>query len=538
MLVSSLSALLFLAIVMGTISVYVVGRLSRTDSKKIMLQLCEQETLRFDNKLKLVRHSVETIYEYAKVQHNVNKNIDILSDEYEKQIKDFAIAVANQTDGALAIYFRYNPNITGSGTDGFFWSKHSDTNKFEEEEPTDILAYNSTDVEHVGWFYTPKETGKPIWMKPYFNKNLNVFMISYIIPFYDEENEFIGVIGMDIDFNTILNEARGVQIYDSGSVALVDLSERIIYYSDKDGVFQNKKMSNTLYNHITTVNKSNELLEISDGDVGKSVICCRKLYNGMMMYVNVPKIEIDANRNYLIVICLLITILIFAIASVVILRGTKKIVQPIERLTQITKQYANGDWSCHYIADTNDEVQKLSEGISIMAKNTQTYIEKLNYLARTDAVTGIGNKTSYLEKVKEIKENIESKYDEYAVIVLDLNLLKKTNDTYGHEIGDLLIKEAADYMRSFFLKSDLFRMGGDEFVIILSGEDYDNRNQLLKKFEEGMDYPISLKPEVKVSIAFGMANCPGECKDYDSLVELADERMYQKKKEMKMERRD
>lgn len=101
--------------------------------------------------------------------------------------------------------------------------------------------------------------------------------------------------------------------------------------------------------------------------------------------------------------------------------------------------YANGDWSHSYVCDSGDELQKLSESIQTMATNTQGYITSLNELARTDGLTGIRNKTSYLEFVDEIKLNRHRKYDHYALVVMDVNLLKKTNDTYGHEAGDLLL---------------------------------------------------------------------------------------------------
>ena len=71
-LISSLSTLLLLAIVMGTISVYIVGKLSEADSKIIMSQLCAGESLRFDNKLNIVKHSVDTIYEYSEELRNLD----------------------------------------------------------------------------------------------------------------------------------------------------------------------------------------------------------------------------------------------------------------------------------------------------------------------------------------------------------------------------------------------------------------------------------------------------------------------------------
>lgn len=532
-LFSSVSALLILAIVMGTICVYVVGALSKDYSQKIMSQLCEKESLKFDNKLNLVYNSVEILYEYAKELQSLNGGMKVYSDEDEQRMKAFSYAVANETDGAVAVYFRYNPEITGNGVEGFFLSKNIETGDFQEEPPTDILAYNSSDIEHVGWFYTPKETGEPLWMTPYYNKNLDVFMISYIIPLYLDNGEFLGVIGMDIDFKLIMNETQDVQIYEYGSVACVDLKERLIYYSDSDGNVKSEKLSNALYNHITTINKLNELLEITDMEGNTSVICCRKLSNGMMMYVNVPKSEIDHNRNYLIMICVLITVLIFGISSVVIWKHTRKMLYPLEKISEVTNKYAEGDWSSQYISYTGDEFQKLSEGIAGMAKNTQDYIERLNHLARTDAATGIGNKTSYLEMVSDIKNN---KHTRYAVVSMDLNFLKITNDTYGHETGDILIREAATYISRIFSNSQVFRTGGDEFVAILIADDYINRKALLCRFEEEMRYPIPEAKDLYLSISFGMAEVPGDDTDFDKVFELADERMYLKKKEMSMER--
>ena len=533
---TSVLALLVLAVLLGTISVLVVDRLSEEDSKKIMLQLCEREALKFDNKMNLVRHSVEIIYEYAEELRELQSDIDVYSYEYERHIKEFAVAAANKTDGARTVYFRYNPEITKSGTGGFLWSKRSDSPKFQEEIPTDILNYSPDDVGHVGWFYIPKKEGKPLWMNPYYNKNLKVFMISYIIPVYLENGEFVGVIGMDIDFKTIINEVSSEQIYESGYVEVVDLKERLIYYSDEDGKVLSESIRDELYNHIIAADRDNELLEVRNRDGSKSVICDMKLSNGMLIYVNVPKCEINCNRDFLILISMLITVLIFVVSSVVILKRTKSIVYPLERLTEITKQYAEGDWSVQYISDTGDEVQKLSESISEMAENTQDYIEILNNMAHTDAVTGLGNKTSYLEIVTRIKRNKHKKYNEYAVVVMDLNLLKKTNDTYGHEAGDMLIKEAAEYISSSFKGSPVFRTGGDEFAAILYGAVYKKRGELLDSFENNMNYSLPDFEKVILSVSFGMAEYPAEGSDYESVFEIADERMYQKKTEMKLGR--
>lgn len=534
----TIGALLVLAFAMGITSVFLVNRLAKADSEHVMTQICEAETLRFDNKLNLVKHSANMIFEYVD-EICETSGAGVYSNESLERIRDFAISVSNQTDGAMAVYFRYNPEITGSGTDGFFWSRKSSEEQFVAEPPTDILAYNSSDIEHVGWFYVPKESGKPLWMTPYYNQNLDVFMISYIIPVYLKSGEFVGVVGVDIDFNTIMDLAGNVQLYDTGKLALVDLSDRLIYYANEDGTAKDERLSNQLYNHVTTINKNSELLQITDERGVDSMICCERLSNGMILYVNVPVSEINANRNRLIVVLVGIIFVILGATLFVVWKNTERIIQPIKKLAEVTSKYAMGDWKESYISESGDEIQELSESISMMANNTQDVLNELNEIARADALTGVKNKTCYLELVEAIKRNRNHRFDAYGVVVMDLNLLKKANDNYGHEAGDALILEASRYIRRVFINSEVFRIGGDEFVVFLHAEEYEKGEELCRQFEAGMFYEVPTAMNIPLAVSYGLAtNQEEENMEYDAVFKLADERMYEKKKEMKLGRQD
>lgn len=528
--------LALLAITLGISSILLVNRLANEDAVHLITQVCEKETLRLDNRLHLVQHSVSILYEYIN-EINQDSKYKLYSDEYSERIREYAISISNQTDGAMAVYYRYNPELTGTGTGGFFWSRLSNDVQFTEQPPTDILRYNSSDIEHVGWFYVPRDTKEPLWMKPYYNQNLGVFMISYIIPIYSDKHEFLGVVGMDIDFNSIMRSESDITLYETGKIALVDLSEHLIYTSGDDRGSYSEKLSNKLYNHITTINKANKILEILEDDGSKSVICCRRLTNGMTLYVNVPQDEIYANRNRLMFFIVMLTSIICGITVYDIRRHTSRITEPINRLAEITGYYAKGDWSHNYICHTGDELQKLSESIETMAGNTQDYLSTLNDLARTDSLTGLKNKTSYLEYVRDIKMHRHDNH-EYGLVVMDLNLLKRANDTYGHEAGDILLVEASRYIYRSFAHSAAFRIGGDEFVVILTGDAYRNRFALCDAFERGMNYEVRGVSDIRLSISYGLASCPDDTTDYEELFRLADDRMYAKKKEMKLGRGD
>lgn len=531
--------LLFMALLMGTSGIMIVNHLTTINSERIMTGIYNEQTYRLNSKLDIVKHSTNLIYEYVK-QITVGRLIvdyEFLT-ENEVGIEEVAISVANQTDGAMAVYFRYNPELAGNGTSGFFWSRKSDNEKFVREEPTDILNYNKNDIEHVGWFYAPQKTGEAMWMTPYYNQNLDVFMISYVIPVYAKTGKFIGVIGMDIDFNSIIDAAGEEEFYEAETLAMVDLSEHLMYFSGDDGTVNQMVLTNNLYNHITTINTKSNLLKISDETGETSMICVSRMSNGMMLYVNVPTKEIYKERNLLVVIYVTVTVVIFAIAMWIVSKSAKSIIRPLRKLSDVAGRYADGDWSEQYVDDSSTEIKRLSESISVMAENTQKYIDRLNTLARKDSLTGIGNKTAYIELVEDIKRNRQGKYSKYELFVMDLNLLKKANDKYGHEAGDALLKEAGRYISRTFAHSAVFRIGGDEFVAIVTNEDYDNRQKLAKNFEDGMGYIIPGDFSVELFISFGGAVYGEDGTDYDELFRIADDRMYKKKKDMKMERVD
>ena len=171
--------------------------------------------------------------------------------------------------------------------------------------------------------------------------------------------------------------------------------------------------------------------------------------------------------------------------------------------------------------------------IDAQMKKDDEYRENLEFerrMARTDGLTGANNKYSYLEDEKHVNELIrEGKDYDFSVVLCDINDLKIINDTYGHDAGDSIIREAANLLASTFKNSTIYRIGGDEFVLILDGSDYYKREILvnnIKKYNE--------KKTSGLILACGYA-------DYDknndtALIDVfkrADNKMYENKKYLK-----
>ena len=187
------------------------------------------------------------------------------------------------------------------------------------------------------------------------------------------------------------------------------------------------------------------------------------------------------------------------------------------------------------LSSDNNHIIIAVSNIDDSKKKEQAYLKKIEHekiLARTDALTGCSNKHSYNELEQLINERIKAKEAmEFAIVVFDVNGLKYINDNFGHDAGDKLLIKAKNNISSVFKNSVLYRVGGDEFVLILEGSDFYKREYLFEKFND-----IN-KKNVKtddVVVAVGMADYEPE---FDRAVldvfNKADILMYENKRELK-----
>ena len=150
-------------------------------------------------------------------------------------------------------------------------------------------------------------------------------------------------------------------------------------------------------------------------------------------------------------------------------------------------------------------------------------------MANADALTGVKNKNAYVEWEATLDERIEAGEQEpFAIVVCDINDMKAVNDLYGHQEGDACIRRAAIRICKIFCHSPVFRVGGDEFAVMLFGEDYESREGLM----EQMNRLPEDASQVKVGdiISAGMADFdPKEHKHVKNVFELADKAMYERK---------
>ena len=161
-------------------------------------------------------------------------------------------------------------------------------------------------------------------------------------------------------------------------------------------------------------------------------------------------------------------------------------------------------------------------------------LQSAERLARLDELTGIKNKNAFKEIIKEIDNMINSDDTEaeFGVIMCDINDLKRINDTRGHSFGDEVIQNASRIICEKFGESSVYRVGGDEFVVILSGDDYENRIHLLDELKKESE--TNARFRTGPVIAYGLAKYnPGVDRSFTEVYNRADGRMYANKNELK-----
>ena len=167
-------------------------------------------------------------------------------------------------------------------------------------------------------------------------------------------------------------------------------------------------------------------------------------------------------------------------------------------------------------------------------KNLETEIQSTRRMAKRDELTGVRNKNAFQEYRDCLEKKLQDRQEDFkvAVVVCDLNNLKTINDTRGHGVGDEFIQRASHQICEVFDHSPVFRVGGDEFVAILTDRDFEDREKLMSQMKDQVIR--NQRYQIGPVIACGIASFDSEVdKDFGTLFERADRAMYQNKEDLK-----
>jgi len=153
--------------------------------------------------------------------------------------------------------------------------------------------------------------------------------------------------------------------------------------------------------------------------------------------------------------------------------------------------------------------------------------------ATHDSLTGLANRTLFFDRLRHRISSGRRQVDPLGILVIDMDGLKRVNDSYGHRAGDAALREMALRISRIPRRSDLVaRLGGDEFGVILG--DVSDRNDLLtivERLSQETDQPFHFEGRtLDLTASIGLARFPEDGNDVDALLEAADRSMYQMKR--------
>ena len=234
-------------------------------------------------------------------------------------------------------------------------------------------------------------------------------------------------------------------------------------------------------------------------------------------------------------VCILILSVIYSSIKYLVL-------QPVDRLIRMTRDFrasrqsqvdesdpvrSGNEFETLYVS-----IREMEETVVSDNRRMQSYMGTIQKLAYQDELTGASNLTAYDREVERLNEEIRKGSASFSVVMFDINQLKLINDTCGHAKGDAAIKATFRAAREIFPNSLIFRIGGDEFVVLVSGDEQEQlawKLKLLDRYHACRDED-SPEPWNQVSLSYGVATWrKGQDYSYTEVFERADRAMYQHK---------
>ena len=519
--------------VVTLLSVVFIRRNEQRESDQLLLLLCETGEKNLDYYFNSVQKSVRKVASFAEADLEGLETEQL--ERHMERVGKYFDEMASKTNGVLTYYYRVDPEV--SGTVKGFWYTDLTGEGFVEHEVTDITLYDTADTSRLVWFTVPKYNGTPVWLPPYITDNLDMRVISYNVPIY-WRGRFVGVVGIEIDYTTMAEQVDSIRLYNNGYAFLGDAEGNLFYHPLID------------VSQLTEETRP----AVPDGALGEStflrytfegvdkIAAWLPLSNGMRLNITVPVIETEGNWQNLIVNIMIVALEVLAAASLFTMFYSKRITKPLEQLTEAAEQVDKGNYDVALNYDRNDEVGRLTKTFKNLSSHMKANISDLSKRVYVDALTSVRNKGAYSTYLEEMQNRLEAAGGQmaFAVGVFDCDDLKAVNDKFGHDKGDVYLKTASRLICRVFQHSPVFRIGGDEFSVILQNDDFRNRDALVRQFEKGME-EINLSTgnqweQVRVAMGIAVYDPRGDHFVID-VVRRADKTMYENKRVRKAARK-
>ena len=520
----TIGAIIITMIIAAAFGVVAIQRLGMSDAEQMLRLLCEAGEKNLDDMFKNLEQNVQIVSSY------VESDLDGLGDEelqmHLDRVSEVFKRILVNTNGIVTYYYRIDPAVSSS-VEGF-WFVNLDGEDFVPHKVTDITQYDTNDTSQLVWFTVPKATGEPVWLRPYITDNLDVRVISYNVPVYFN-GQFVGVIGIELDYSAMAAQVDNITLYENGYAFITEADGTIVYHPHMSipELEAREKAPDGIVSEDSIVRYSYKDTE--------KLAYRLPLINGDLLTVSAPLSEINASWHKWIAAIIIAFLVLLFVFIAFIRKYSEQITKPLQKLTEAAEQIDEGNYDCTLDYDGKDEIGALTNTFRRVTENLKEYISRLNDLAYADALTSVHNRGAFEIMIRDMQTRLDQPEGSpvFAVCMFDCNFLKQINDKYGHDKGDIYLKETARIICDVFAHSPVFRIGGDEFVVMLQERDYENREALLRLFDEkcAEKRESETDPWKKVDVSRGMADYdPQKDQSIADVVRRADRAMYEDKR--------
>ncbi|MCB5160356.1 sensor domain-containing diguanylate cyclase [Marinomonas algarum] len=357
-------------------------------------------------------------------------------------------------------------------------------------------------------------------------KNLIVVLFS---PIYGEGQEYLGFVSGSIYLkdDNILKELLGEHYYKNGSyIYVVDREQRILYHPNKARIGE-IVTDNTGMARMQETKEGGVLLTNSQGidmlagyadvpSTGWIVVTQSPLESSLLPLTGIMEQVI------------LRTMPLAMLAFIFIWFFARAISEPLQQLADKARHINSPNVSVD-IENINTwymESLKLKKALLSGVKLIETQIFELRKDADTDPLTGADNRRSLMFRLNQFSVSEMP----FVVLALDIDHFKRVNDTFGHPIGDEVLKRMTDIIRSFSRANDMVaRTGGEEFVLVLKSMDVKNAYKIAERLRLAV-FEEEFKTVGHISVSIGIAHWRvSDSITIDETLSLADKSLYQAK---------
>ncbi len=370
---------------------------------------------------------------------------------------------------------------------------------------------------------------KPLISQPYLSVAGNlVIFISH--PVVDPHGNYLGAIAGTIylKHENYLNRLLASHFYEDGSyLYVVDQQRRLIYHPLNERVGTTVEGNAAIEEVIAGITGKKQLVNSQNTEMlaGYAVVPA----SGWGIVAQRPRKNTLAALDALMLQVLFNSLPVAAISLLFIWWCARLIARPL-------KQLASGARTMDK-PETADEIQRVHSwyyesselkkamllGIGLLQKN----INRLRQDAQTDPLTGLGNRRT----LDHALQTWQLEKTPFSVMSLDVDHFKKVNDTYGHDVGDRVLQQLAQHMRECARERDVFcRVGGEEFLILLPRTAQNVAQQVAERLRQQIEQ-ADMSPVQNVTISIGIAHWPGSSADIARVLKIADEMLYQAKRQ-------